>query len=380
MDDFITAPEAPGLDIPSGPDDGGVADAAAALEHQVADPGSSSPAPTAATAPSGGQPASRPPASPASWQQQNRAYQESYQQRQRRERQESAQLREKYRLAEQQMEDSNKLYQQAIDVLRASQAPAQVEPMPDPYTQGPEFAAWLAKQSEATVQKLLGPIAESVQWQRQQLEQAQQQSVQQTQQTEAQRARTEQFLNWEAAYQQEAPEASYGVRERFHSIRDVLAEGFIEQGDSPEVAQQNAILHLHAIAEMADRRGGNPVAAMDSFGTGLVMATARKLGIEIVPVEPGDPLEGWGDDGNNWHQSAAPPAPPTEAQRLAAVRQRAGSVGNAGPRAPARSRAPQSETAALFRSGATVNELRAAALREAGGNMQRASEILGALA
>lgn len=379
MDDILTAPEAPGLAVPSAPDDGGVADAAAALEHQVADPGSSAPAPTAATATFGEQPAPRPPGSPSTWQQQNRAFQENFRQRQLRVRQEAGQLREQKRLADEQIQESNRLLQTAIDAVKAGRPDAAVEPMPDPYTQGPEFAAWLAKQSEATVQKLLGPIAESVQWQRQQLEQAQQQSAQQTQQTEAQRARTEQFLGWEAAYQQAAPEASYGVRERFHSVRDVLADGFVERGVSPDEAQRMAVLHLHAIAQDAEARGENPVAAMDSFGTGVVMAMARRLGVEIVPVEPGDPLEGWGEVEGNGHQPAPAPAPPTEAQRLAAVRQRAGSVGNAGPRAPARSRAPQSETVALFRAGATVNELRAAALREAGGNMARASEILGAL-
>lgn len=386
MDEYLSAPEAPGLDVPTGTEDGGVADAAAALEHQVANPGSAEPAPTAATAGRGTPPPPQAPPKP-SWQEGNRNVQQSFAKRQQALRREASTLRQQQEASQEQIRKSNELLQTAIEAVRQGRPAAEAEPMPDPYTDGPAFAAWLAKQSEATVSKLLGPIAESLQRQDQRFEQSEQQRLQQSQQTEQQRARMERIMEYEAAYMEAAPEISYGVRARTDTIHSAIRGAFEARGHPTERAALYAGRMIEAVGADAEAAGENPVAAIDLWGTSLVMHLLKNAGVDVVPVEVGDPLD-WSQAGGEagydggYQQFVAPVAPqaPTEAQRLAAVRQRAGSVGNAGPRAPSRTQATRSETMDLVRSGVTdVAQIYQAALREAGGNKLKASEILGTL-
>jgi hypothetical protein len=179
-------------------------------------------------------------------------------------------------------------------------------------------------------------------------------------------------------YESEAPEVSYGHEDRFHTVRDgIVTPAFQNMGHSREEAAHLANSLYRLIAQGEARQGRNPVAAIDSFNTTLVMTITERLGMPMIPVS----ADGWNGGEQTAYQPQQVNPQQAEIQRQDAVRRRAAPAGNAGPRMAARTSTPRSEVAQLFAAGVHLQpggytKIQQAALRETGGDGQRAAVLM----
>lgn len=289
---------------------------------------------------------------------------------QRRQEARNRELRERRALQEQyeaRMAETNRLAAQALEALRAGRPPVQEEPeeIPDPVLDPPGFYRWLQAQNQRAIQEALKPITEAEQAR----QQAQQQRWQESQRSEAQNeaiaARREMQDDWMAAYRQDAPDLAAGFDDRYVFMHERVSgawSGLAQPGDEATLTN----LQFGAVMRYAEEVGTNPVMFLDAwfenlagqFGWGLAGAPAGS-GSASAPV----------------HQPAAAAA--SEVDRLAKVRARANGATSAAPRQPGRATTTRSELQDLLRAGVSdINQLRAAALKDSGGNMQQAAVML----
>jgi len=254
----------------------------------------------------------------------------------------------------------NELNQSLLQLLQRM-SPAEKEAIPDPLD--PNFGTWLQKQLGAAMDERLSPILER-QRQADEAWQAQQQAQQEAEQTRAMgESISGHFQMREAEYLEHVPSAE-GVRERIEATREFLAQAFTMAGTPQEVAQQRADAQLFLIGHEAETQGHNGVAAMDAYAVALLTQA------------------GWLDPGadRGRQQQQYQPPPQTDAGRLARVQQRARPAASSSPRVAARNHSKPSELETLFAAGETnLRTLRAAALRETGGNMEQAAVLLNGL-
>lgn len=304
-----------------------------------------------------------------------RQFQQGYQRRVNGERMRASQFNELQTRYERQIEQSNEALRQAIEFARTRGGQQEEEAIPDPTMDPQGFARWLRDQNNSALAQHLQPLQEH---NRQQAEALAQLRGEQQQTVEQQRVVaqvTTKYENWEAEYQEAAPELAYGARDRYATVRDLMAASFEQGGKPPAEAQRMSNLFLHAIAQGAEAEGQNGVAAIDAFACGLVQQLTEAIGVPFVPV-------GMNGGGQQYYQPTAPvQRQQTEIQRLQNVRQRASAAGNAGPRQTARQGGQVSEVTQLFRAGVHnqpggFGKIRQAALREAGGDGMKAAMII----
>lgn len=354
--------------------DPGLAEATAALESVMGGERPSAPEREPAAAPPPGPPA---PAAPSRWDQ-HRQYQDrtrqSYRQRQEERRRQVTAMQEERRLLTEQTRQANAVMQQMLDHLRGLQGPKEEE-IPDPLD--PRFGAWLKEQNEklltGALDERLRPALDFIAEQRERAEQTAQEQQDQEHREGVARAITSDLESFEQQYLQEAPDVAVGSRDRLETMREHLMGSFVDAGEDPGRAQGLCDSWIYAIAADARSRGENPVAKIDAVLTALAM---RLGGLE--PVGQGDGPVTWGGNG---HQPPPPPAPRNETSRLAAVQQRARASATAAPRVASRENQPKSELQELVRAGVVeMKRLKAAALRDAGGNMKEAYTALARVA
>ncbi len=320
------------------------------------------PAPRQATSPAPGEA----PAKPGRFEN-YRGYQarqtEGYKRRQAEQRRQYHEAVDWRRQAQEQIVQQNKVMEQTLELLR-KQNPEQAAEIPDALD--PRFPAWLQEQMASKVAEVNKPLLE---WVQQQQEERQQTLLQQQQEQERQQVAehiTGTYQGYQAEYEQQAPEMAHGFLDRFETARTLKANTFSRMGYDSETAQKMGDMQLFAIGRAAEAVGENPVAAIDAY----VCAEMAAYGFE--PIEPGD------DPQAVWN----PPPQRTETSRLAAVQQRARPAASAAPRVASRAQQPASELQELVRGGVTpdskggLRQLRAAALRDAGGDMAAAAMAL----
>lgn len=374
----LTNDSAPDLE-PAAPDigaDPGLAEATAALESVMGGERPSAPEREPATAAPASPPA---PPAPSRWDQ-HRQYQQttrqSWARRQAERRQQVTAMQEERRLLTEQTRQANAVMQQMLDHLRGLQGPKEEE-IPDPLD--PRFGAWLKEQNEklltGALDERLKPALDFIAEQRERAQQTAQEQQDQEHREGVARAITSDLESFEQQYLQEAPDVAIGSRDRLETMREHLMGSFVDAGEDPGRAQGLCDSWIYAIAADARSRGENPVAKIDAVLTALAM---RLGGLE--PVGQGDDVA-WGGNGHGHQPPPPPPAPRNETSRLAAVQQRARASAPAAPRVASRENQPKSELQELVRAGVVeMRRLKAAALRDAGGNMKEAYTALARVA
>lgn len=305
-----------------------------------------------------------------------RQFQQGYQRRVQGERMRASEYQTLRRHTEETVNRSNEMLRQAIETLKSRGGQGEEEQIPDPTMDPAGFAKWLRGQQNSEMSQLIQPLLERSQQQQELLDRMHGEQQQTVEQQRVVAQVTAKYENWEAEYAEAAPELAYGARDRYATVRDLMAGSFEQGGKPPEEAQRMSNLFLHAIAQGAEAEGQNGVAAIDAFACGLVQQLTEAIGVPFVPV-------GMNGGGQQYYQPPPAPVRPQQAeiQRLQNVRQRASAAGNAGPRQTARQGGQVSEVTQLFRAGVHnqpggFGKIRQAALREAGGDGMKAAMII----
>lgn len=366
-----TAPDAPEMSA----DDPNLDDAASLLESVMESTGrggreaseeSAPPAPSAHPAP-GQQPSGEAP-KPSRFDQYRQLQttnQQGYRQRHQQQQAKAREAIEWRRQAQEQIVQQNQVMQQTLELLKR-QNPEQAEQIPD--VLDPKYSTWLQEQLGKQYSEINRPVLEYIQAQ-----QAREQETLQRQQAEFEQQQVAQHItstyqSYQAEYEQTAPEMAHGFGDRFQTARSLKAATFSRMGYDQETAQKMGDMQLFAIGRAAEAVGENPVAAIDAY----VCAEMGAYGFE--PIGP--------DDDAHAQAAWTPPPPRTETSRLARVQERARPAAGNTPRVASRVQQPTSELQELVRGGVTpdskegMRQLRAAALRDAGGNMAAAAVAL----
>jgi hypothetical protein len=339
---------------------GEIAEAADALERQLPPAGGETEggAPAAEKSPQPG--AAKPPRA-----EKYQALQRGARGRFQRERRELERRRAQEADLNRRLEAQNEILKNTLEALRQARGgAAEPEEIPDPAVDPAGYQKWITAKIEGTTGAALKPLLDDLQFRRDEISRL---TAEREQHEGLEQQRGElisQFEDWHYQYEQESPELAAGAADRVVAFREVMGDVFKGAGAPPQLFDQ----WLFALSRYAEAGGDNPVAFIDAVLCGI----AERFGLE--------PDTGGGNGSGNGNGHSPTVRAPSEPARVAAVRARAGSVASAAPRQAARAAQHQSEARDLLEGGVTdLGQIKAAALRDAGGNPALAAKLLATL-